>query len=201
MTRTAAIVAVAAISAVSGAAQADVVWATTVENFAQGLKKNGAAVDAERSNPLLALGQAQNADAINFVSLGFGGEIVLSFGTPFAHEALLVETTYGSASTYPEAAELYVGVGASWNAATWYSVGIIQNTADNVPISLAAVMADSGHSAFDFVKIADRTNPAHHNASGDGFDLDGIGVIPVPAPGAAALAIAAAVIPARRRRA
>lgn len=196
-----AVAACIAACGIASSAQGSIVWASQVEHFDQGFKKNGGVVDASRSNPDHALGAPQGTDTLNFVSLGFGGEIVLSFGTPFAHEAIVVETTYGNPAGHPEAAELFVGIGATWDVAVWYSVTTIQNTADNQPISLAGVMGESGHSAFNFVKIADRTNPALHGGEGDGFDIDGVGVMAVPAPGSFALAMGAVVIGARRRRA
>jgi hypothetical protein len=196
-----AVAACIAACGVASSAHGSIVWATHVEHFDQGFKKNGGSIDANRSDPTKALFAPQGTDTLNFVSLGFGGEIVLSFGTPFAHQAIVVETTYGNPAGHPEAAELFVGIGATWDVAAWYAVGIIQNTADNQPISLAGVMAESGQSAFNFVRIVDRTNPALHGAEGDGFDVDGVGVMAVPAPGTFALAMGAMVVGARRRRA
>ena len=51
-------------------------YASSVENFDQGLQKDGDAVAANRSDPTQALGAPQLTDSINFVSLGIGGELV-----------------------------------------------------------------------------------------------------------------------------
>ena len=83
-------------------------WATAFHEFKQGLRKNNTAVLAQRSDANKALGAAQNNDTDNFVSLGFGGSIILSFGGTFQNVAgpdiFITETSFGSPSdaNYPE---------------------------------------------------------------------------------------------------
>lgn len=187
------------LAALSTAANASFVWASNVEAFSQGLKDNGQAVDLNRSNPLLALGAPQNNDTINFVSLGGGGSLVVSFGTLFHDQAVLIETTFGHITDHIEKANVFVGYGATAATATYWFAGAVVNTADGQPISLAGAAAASGRTTFKYLKIVDTTDFAH-STSTDGFDVDGVGVVPVPAPGAIALASAGGLLITRRRR-
>ncbi|MGD9692117.1 MAG: hypothetical protein AB7G17_04715 [Phycisphaerales bacterium] len=194
-------VACCAAGITSGAANASIIYGHSVVNASQGLQKNGQAVSNDRSNPNNALGAPQNNDSINFYALGFGGSITISFGVDFTDRVWITETTYGNPSSYPEAAEIFVGVGGAWNTASYYSLGVLQNVNDTAPISLSAANALSGVSAYQFLRIEDRSNPALHSGSADGFDVDGVASIAVPAPmTAGVLALALPVAGWRRRR-
>ncbi len=195
--RTGALGAAAIFAAAS--ANAGIVYGHAVENVSQGKQKNGQAVSADRSNPSNALGAPQNNDTVNFFALGFGGSITLSFGVDFTDRVWITETTYGNPASYPEAAEIFVGVGAAWNTASYYSLGILQNTNDAIPISLTSANALSGVSAYRFLRIEDRSNPALHSGSADGFDVDGVAAIAVPAPATASLLALWTLAHARRR--
>src|SRR5476651_390741 len=69
-------------------------WADKVISTHQGLMKNGQPVPAARSNPLAALGVAEN-DTVDshFYSLGFGGKITLGFKNGIKNGVLVVEST------------------------------------------------------------------------------------------------------------
>lgn len=190
----------AIVAAVCASTNAAFIYATDVENFSQGMQRNGTPVDGPRSNALLALGAPQGNDTVNFVSLGMNGSLTVSFDQPFTGSAILVETTYGNAAGHPEAAEVFVGVGADWSTALYYSVGIVQNTSDGAPLSLAGANLLSGTTVYNFVRIVDRTLTLQSNASTDGFDVDGIGVTPIPAPAAAVAFGFAGLVGLRRRR-
>jgi len=190
----------AIVAAVCASTNAAFIYATDVEDFSQGMQRNGLPVDGSRSNPLMALYAPQNNDTMNIVSLGMNGSLTLSFGQPFTGPAILIETTYGNAAGHPEAAEVFVGVGADWSTALYYSIGIVQNTADGAPLSLAGANLLSGTTVYNFVRIVDRTLTLTSNASTDGFDVDGVGVTPIPAPGAALAFGLAGLVAIRRRR-
>lgn len=196
------IVAATTVLTIAGSASASLMYASGVANFAQGMQKSGAPVPGDRSITARALGAPQMNDTMNFVSLGFGGSIVLTFDTTFGGSVTVWETTYGNPAGHREAADIFVGVGSSWDTATYYHVGLLQNTADGAAISLALVELNSGREAFDFLKIVDATNPALHGGSGDGFDIDGVAaeLRTVPAPGGAALAAMLGLGAMRRRR-
>lgn len=193
---------VAAAAFITGSASASLMYASGVANFSQGLTKGGGAVSADRTITSKALGAPQINDTMNFVSLGFGGSIILTFDSTFGGSVTVWETTYGSRSSYREAAEIFVGFGSDWNTASYYSVGQITNATAGVTMSLSQVEADSGRQAFNFLKIVDATNPALHNNSADGFDVDGVGaeLRTVPAPGGVALAAVLGLGAMRRRR-
>lgn len=198
---TLAIATAALATVLASTAQAGLVYASHVEQFSQGLKRNGSSVDPSRSDPSKALFSPQGNDTMNFVSLGMNGSLILSFGSKFATSVSVTETTYGNAAGHPESAQIYVGVGAFWNTATWYLVGSVLNTADGSPMSLAAVNGISGTDAYDFLKIKDTTLSLSSTASLDGFDVDGVSTFAVvPAPGAFALMGLAGIIGGRRRR-
>ncbi len=75
------------------------IYAEEVVGFRQGKCNNGAVISAARSNPALALGAPQNNETLNFVSLGFGGEITLKFCKAIKNgpgaDVKVVETTWG----------------------------------------------------------------------------------------------------------
>ena len=188
----------AAVAALVGSsASGGLMYATAVEHFDQGLTNGGNAVSAARSDASKALGAPQDNDTENFVALGFGGEIILSFGASFTDDTAIVwETTYGNASNYPETAQLFVGAGASWDTADWYFVADLPNDEDGQMIPLAGV--GGATDTFQFVRIVDTTNGQLHNSSADGYDVDAVGV--VPTPGTTVLAMAGVGLVARRRR-
>lgn len=186
----------------AAAAQADFVYATNVEGFTQG-PADGGSVEPVRSNPLNALGAPQNNNTVNFVSLGQGGSLILSFGTMFHNQVIVTETTYPPINQHFESAQVWVGVGSTAATATWWLAGTVLNTADNTPMSLAGAHSASGLSAFKYVKIVDTTNFAT-STSYDGFDVDAVGVLAttVPTPASVTLAsLGGVLIAARRRRA
>ncbi len=174
---------------------ADVIHASTVEDFSQGLKKGGGKVKNNRSDPLNALGAPQINDTLNFVSLGFGGSITLGFEESFSEFVTVWETTYGNPSNYPEAAEIFVGYGETWDAAQYYSLGIMNNYEDGEPILLDNVDQLSGQTDYQFLRVVDATDRGLHNNGADGFDVDGVGAhAAVPGPASLSLLIAAGLM-------
>ncbi len=102
--------------------------------YIPGNRKNGQPInDPERNNPLKATGSPEINNTLNFVSLGFGGSIILGFDGGAAlngagDDILVVETTYGDIaglesdfSIYPESAEVLV----SQDGENFYSVGSV----------------------------------------------------------------------------
>lgn len=173
---------------------ADMIYASSVEHFDQGLTNNGSSVDASRSDASNALGAPQTTDTLNFVSLGFEGEMILSFETRFGTSLSIWETTYGNPANYPEAADVFVGTGSSFDTAQWAFVDTLANTNDSTPMSLANAADELHTNGFDFVRIVDATDRSIHNGSADGFDVDGVGSYAaassrfIPTPGSVSLA-------------
>jgi hypothetical protein len=142
-------------------------WADEVVSFDQGTRKNGTPVLTERSDPTQALGPAENNDTLNFVSLGFGGELVLKFDNCIINEEGddidIIETSYGSpgCSSYPETIRVY----ASKNGTDWVDLGTscLDGACDLQTLDFA-----------QYIKIVDESDTSKFNATADGFDVDGV---------------------------
>jgi len=140
-------------------------WADEVVSFDQGSN-----VAAERSNPDKALGEAENNDTLNFVSLGIGGELILKFDNFIENGAgddlQVIETSYGSPScaSYPE----YVHVYASQDGVNWTDLGAAKCQAGDPTFDLGPLPWAQ------YIKLADETDPNDFGGSADGFDVDGV---------------------------
>jgi hypothetical protein len=145
--------------------------AAQVVSFDQGTRKNGSAVAASRSIAENALGAPQGGNFINFVSLGFGGELVLKFDYVVfdnpGNDLLLVETTYNNqvCATYPEKAM----VEGSLDGVNWTVLAEEVCLDGEIDINAAG--------AIQYVRIKDRSMASDFSGSADGFDVDGIVVI------------------------
>lgn len=135
--------------------------ATTSEGFTQGLQKGGGLVNILRSDPTDALGAANG----EFVSLGYGGELIVGFDQNMSGNLLLTvqEVTGG---VYPlETSDVYVSTAA---AGPWTYVGEATNEGG----------LEDGASEFQvlecyqYVRVVDTTDSALHNDASDGFDID-----------------------------
>lgn len=141
--------------------------AQRVINFQQGLRKNGTAVTLSRSNPINSLGLPQGTDIVNFVSLGFGGQLTLKFDfVVFNNEGFdfqITETTYGNpeCSQYPEKAVIEISLdGINWN-----SLGIV---------CLDAVIDMNPIPYFQYIRITDKSPKTMFSGTADGYDVDGV---------------------------
>jgi hypothetical protein len=154
--------------------------------YEPGLQKNGNQItDPERNDPSKAEGQPEADNTLNFVSLGFGGSIILGFDGGAAQngpgdDLLVVETTYGETAgsesdfeTYPESADVYV----SQDGVTYVYIGEVL-TDQQATFDFDAV----GFSFVTSVKIVDTTPES--SISSDAFDVDGISALngcgPIP---------------------
>ena len=153
-------------------------YAMEVISFNNGTQKNTEPVIAERSDPTQALGERQDDDTLNFVSLGFGGELILGFdpnlliGNEPGDDFVVVETSYGSPScgSRPE----YITVSVSQDFETWY-------TFEDVCLDASFDLDDVGDEGLNwvaYVKLVDSSNRLDFTGgTEDGYDVDGIGVI------------------------
>jgi hypothetical protein len=187
-----AIAAAGLLFAAGGSAGATEMFASHIEAFAQSAQADGEPVAIERSNPDLALGDPISGARpnIDFVTLGLGGSLVLSFDEPFATSLRIYETTWGDRAAWPESAAVSVGVGPSANEATWYDVTNFLNTdpvAEGAPISLEPVHILSGSTQFDFVRITDTTAQLEAGISYEGIDVNSVATERVPEPASIAL--------------
>lgn len=129
----------------------------------------------------------------NFVSLGFGGSIILtvldgySISNGEGYDFKLFETTYGSNAnnwdSYKETAHVFAYDGQyTTGGDNWYELGFAYQDGEfdlkDLPFTTA-------------IKIVDVSNKLDFTGVADGYDLDGLVVrnvgTPVPVPGAALL--------------
>ena len=144
-------------------------WADGVESFGQGLRSDGSAVAAERSDASEALGVAENDDTVNFVSLGIGGTLVLSFDNLIENGAgddiAVTETSYGSPSceAYPERVRVFASQTGDTDDWTELGTGCLDATFDLGALPWAK-----------YVKLVDITDPENFDGVVDGYDVDGV---------------------------
>lgn len=149
-------------------------------DFNQGLNNNGSPVIAQRSDTSKALGKPQNVDiengTVNFVSLGFGGDITLKLQNKYPVNPTTVlnifETTwnYNNCNIYDERAEVYV----SKDNLNYFFLG---ETCLNSNTSLDVY--GTGIDTILYVKIVDVSDIStftNFSFVSDGYDLDGIEV-------------------------
>lgn len=147
-------------------------WADSVVDYSPGFKNNDDPLDSERTNAANALGQAERDDSLNFVSLGFGGSLILAFDNIIYNgsgdDLEVVETSYGNPAcqAYPETIAVYAsqsGEDGSWH---YLGSGCLDSTFD---------LGDLGWAKY--LKLTDETDPEDFTGVVDGFDIDGIRAI------------------------
>ena len=152
-------------------------WADTIESFDQGLRKNGSAVLANRSNEEEALDEAETTGSAfdasvtpgTFVSLGFGGEIVLEFENlivdGIGNDLQIYEVTGGT--SYPdEKAKIEI----SQDGTMWHTVAA--SITRDAALDIEGILPWAR-----FVRVTDISNPDLFAAEDDGFDLDAVKAI------------------------
>jgi len=155
-------------------ASADEGYAVAVVSFDQGLNSRGHPVADNRSQPEQALGQPQNTNTLNFVALGFGGQLVLDFGeprfaNPYGPDLRIAETSFGNPSdaSYPER----VTVELSQDGVNFVLV------AADVFLDEDLEFPD-GLNWARYIRLTDTTDLdgwlAGRFGTGDGYDVDGV---------------------------
>lgn len=152
-------------------------WADQVISFDQGTRKNDTSVLLERSDPTAALGVAEgtvgSGSPLNFVSLGFGGTIILGFDNFIDNgadpDSAVLEITNGS---YPLEK---VAVSFSQDGSTFIPAGFASNNGTGIPPSeLTTVSLPASMAWARFVKLEDISDETPFEPTADGFDLDGV---------------------------
>lgn len=137
-------------------------WADSVASTSQGLRKDGSAVPAIRSDASSALGVAENNTTDgNFYSLGLGGSISLGFDNGISSGVIVVE------ATNPDYPVEKANVEVSENGVTWVTAGTVSQDGEvEKPASVTCAR---------FVRITDISNPNDFtDATADGYDVDGV---------------------------
>jgi hypothetical protein len=150
-------------------------------NYLPGLSADGvSALPTARTNPNNALGVPSNTDVdfgemagnsatVDFVSLGFGGSIDLTFAQPFGQcagpDLQIIETSYGTpaCSGWQEYADVFV----SQDGCNW--VQVADNMCQNFNVELPASMPWGL-----YVRIVDASPAASFAPNADGYDVDGV---------------------------
>lgn len=138
----------------------------------QGKRKNGTDVALSRSDKTKALGMPEGTNTINFVSLGFGGTIILKFDFVVfdqdGDDIQIVETTFGNrpCNSYPEKAM----VRGSLNGIDYFEIApediCLDGTIDLAP-----------YGPIQYIELKDRSAISDFNNSADGYDVDGVVVL------------------------
>ncbi|GGG54048.1 T9SS type A sorting domain-containing protein [Bizionia arctica] len=149
-------------------------YGAEVMAYYPGLKNDGSAMtNPLRIDPSKALGQPQDDNTENFVSLGYGGKVYIEFDGVVMNEVgndlIVVETTFGNGtfSSYPESADVYV----SQNGVDFYYVGTAY-TNESAMFDIDNALTPHLLSYITHVKIEDTTPTG--SISVDGYDLDGV---------------------------
>lgn len=150
-------------------------WANNAVQWDQGLRKDGGAIAADRSDPtaVFELGGP-------FYSLGFDlvnddyadGWLTVEFGHPVYNgpgpDIVVQEVTYGRDGYPLEQAQVF-GV----ENGTDYFAGVVTNKDGGDGLGTADL--PSGITTVDAVKLLDDTDPGPHSGNADGYDVDAIG--------------------------
>jgi hypothetical protein len=181
-------------------------FAIRVIEYNEEKTKDGSPIDSEerrrRNNPARALGAPQENDTYNFVSLGFGGSIVLELGSPvYDHNKFGINATNPNTPTDKKIsfADLIV-VETSFGYSTG-TCGVNQNenyperarfygteSLDKAWVLLAedcrttfvdvAPAIRAGHQYVKYLKIVDVSNTEYFIGSAEGYDVDGVIICP-----------------------
>ena len=147
--------------------------ATQVISYMPGLRKNGTAVTPARAIPANALGAPQGSNNVNFVSLGFGGSLVVKFDyvifdNAATNDISLVETSFGnpSCASYSEK----VMVEGSLDGNNWIML-------TNEDICLDGEIDINNAGVIQYIRLTDRSASTRFSGTADGYDVDGLVVI------------------------
>lgn len=141
--------------------------ATGVIEYIQGTRKNGTPISTSRTNPLNALGIPQGTDVVNFVSLGFGGHLIVELDfakfNQIGWDIQITETSYGNpqCQSYPES----VFIEVSKDLTNWIYVDVV---------CLDGYVDVQFIDWFKYIKLTDRSAATRFSNSADGYDVDGI---------------------------
>lgn len=176
---------VAAALLVANSSEAQV-YATSVASFSQGMRADGVSpigvTRSDANNAINGLGShdvnigevSNNSSSVEFVSLGFGGELVLEFASPICNQAgndlRVYETSYGSPScaAWPEKALVYARQN---DCQSWIMISPAAGICQNADLDLGVL------SWAKYIKIEDITNPTLNvflSVNQDGFDVDAV---------------------------
>jgi hypothetical protein len=165
--------AVLSVGLAASEARATTMWASSVDSFTPG---SFSVVTPGRDDTNNALGEPDG----KMLSLGFGGELIVSFGKLFKEPGRIVEITFVPPSTHVEIVKVFAGLNGIFTEIA---------TISNLAAGLAGGAAFGFSGVFDQIKLVD-VSPLN-GGSTDGFDVDAISVAAVPLPAGGLLLIGA----------
>ena len=144
-------------------------FAAQVISYTPTKRNDGSNIPEERRNANKAIGAPENDDALNFVSLGFGGELVVKFAQPIANgqgdDFKVVESTFANlnCNRYPERVQAF----ASQDGCHFVYLG---ERCQDAQFDLGSL------SWAQYIKLRDVSPVVHPfgNAVADGYDIDGL---------------------------
>jgi hypothetical protein len=145
-------------------------YASEVVSYIPTKRNDGSDIIEERRNPAKALGAPENDQSMNFVALGFGGELTLKFASPIANgdnnDLKITESTFGAAnncSRYPERVQVF----ASQDGCNFIYLG---EGCQDAEFDLGVM------SWAQYIKIKDVSpvTAAYNGEVADGYDVDGV---------------------------
>ncbi len=111
----------------------------------------------------------------HFLSLGYEGEAIFSFGTEFHEQVTVWETTWGtksSQSQWDERIDVFVGNNLDGSDEDWRYIGEIFNISDQATHNEAgATLTFEGSETYQYVRLVDKSPKRL-----DGFDVNAVGV-------------------------
>jgi hypothetical protein len=154
--------------------------AVEVVDYSPGKKKNNRDIPANRRNPEKALGEPEENDTYNFVSLGFGGSLTVKMGCVISDgpgdDLYIIETSFNDTnrpcSGYPEKAR----VEGSMDGENWTVL------AEEICRDGLIDMDGSGLGQLMYVRITDISDRNRFGGGADGFDVDGVVAAPTGDP-------------------
>lgn len=182
-------------------------YAEEVIEYNPGTLANGTGTPPEeRMNSTLALGQPQETDVINFVSLGFGGDMIVKLASPVYNfnkngvyvdneksinygdksmaDIVIVETSYGrrQSNCGPDRNKNYPEKLLVYGKQTlddpeWIMLSDPEGECRSSFIDVAPAIA-AGMDYVKYLKLVDVTDPRYFVGNSDGFDVDGIIICP-----------------------
>lgn len=154
----------------------EVFWASSVEAWDQGTRKDTTAVPPGRSDPTAALGAPDGtffSPGLDLLDDGFADAwLTVGFGAPVfdgpGDDVVVQEITFGRAGYPLERAEIFGVSGGSD-----YFAGVVTNKDNGTGLGSAGL--PMAVETVDAVKLLDATDPAIHAGNADGYDVDAIG--------------------------
>ena len=145
-------------------------YAVDFFNYVEGTEKDGSTIASIRTEtPENVLGEPEGTNDFVFTTLGYGGEITLTFDGAVLNQdgddLYFVETTFNNpigCESYPEYADVYVSIDDD----NYYLAGTVCKSDAGIDIS------DAG--ALDYINYVKVVNNNELSSTPDGYDLDGV---------------------------